>query len=56
MGNSSQQFRFAKTWSAEINGFYRTRAQETGLFLVEPMGVVSFVLVSNYLKIKQTLN
>ncbi|HEX8278534.1 MAG TPA: outer membrane beta-barrel family protein, partial [Segetibacter sp.] len=42
MGNTSQQFRFAKTWSAEINGFYRTRAQETGLFLVEPMGVVSF--------------
>jgi len=42
MANASQQFRFAKTWTAEVNGFYRTRAQETGLFLIEPMGVVSF--------------
>jgi len=42
MGNASQQFRFAKTWSAEVNGFYRTSAQETGLFLIRPMGVVSF--------------
>jgi len=42
MGNTSQQFRFAKTWSAEVNGFYRTSAQETGLFLIRPMGVVSF--------------
>ncbi|HYH16456.1 MAG TPA: TonB-dependent receptor, partial [Flavisolibacter sp.] len=42
MGNASQQFRFAKTWSAEVNGFYRTSAQETGLFLIKPMGVVSF--------------
>ena len=42
MGNTSQQFRFAKTWSAEVNGFYRTSAQETGMFLLRPMGVVSF--------------
>ncbi len=42
MGNASQQFKFAKTWSAEVNGFYRTSAQETGLFLIRPMGVVSF--------------
>jgi len=42
MGNASQQFRFAKTWSAEVNGFYRTSAQETGMFLIRPMGVVSF--------------
>ena len=42
MGNTSQQFKFAKTWSAEVNGFYRTSAQETGMFLIKPMGVVSF--------------
>jgi outer membrane receptor protein involved in Fe transport len=42
MGNTSQQFRFAKTWTAEVNGFYRTSALETGLFLIRPMGVVSF--------------
>jgi hypothetical protein len=42
MAHSSQQFKFAKTWSAEVNGFYRSRALETSLFLIEPMGVVSF--------------
>ena len=44
MANMSQQFRFAKTWTAEVNGFYRTSAQETGVFLIQPMGVVSFGL------------
>ena len=55
MGNASQQFRFAKTWSAEINGFYRTRAQETGLFLIEPMGVVSFGFGKQLFKNKANL-
>jgi outer membrane receptor protein involved in Fe transport len=40
--NTSQQFRFAKTWSAEVSGFYRSTAQETGMFLIRPMGVFSF--------------
>ncbi|ANE49462.1 outer membrane beta-barrel family protein [Flavisolibacter tropicus] len=50
MGNASQQFRFAKTWSAEVNGFYRTSAQETGMFLIRPMGVVSFGFGKQILK------
>ena len=55
MGNASQQFKFAKTWTAEVNGFYRTRAQETGLFLIEPMGVVSFGLGKQIFETKGTL-
>lgn len=42
MINGSQQFRFAQTWSAEISGFYRSAAQETGMYLIRPMGVFSF--------------
>ena len=55
MANASQQFRFAKTWSAEINGFYRTSAQETGLFLIRPMGVVSFGFGKQIMNNKGTL-
>lgn len=55
MGNTSQQFRFAKTWLAEVNGFYRTSAQETGLFLIRPMGVVSFGLGKQIMKNKGSL-
>ena len=55
MANMSQQFKFAKTWSAEINGFYRSTAQETGLFLIRPMGVVSFGFGKQLLKNKATL-
>lgn len=35
--------------------FYRTRAQETGLFLIEPMGVVSFGFGKQLLKNKANL-
>ncbi|TDH20669.1 TonB-dependent receptor [Segetibacter sp. 3557_3] len=55
MANSSQQFRFAKTWTAEVTGFYRTRSQETGMFLIEPMGVVSFGFGKQLLKNKASL-
>jgi outer membrane receptor protein involved in Fe transport len=55
MGNTSQQFRFAKTWSAEVNGFYRTSAQETGMFLLRPMGVVSFGFGKQLLNNKASL-
>lgn len=55
MSNASQQFRFAKTWMAEVNGFYRTSAQETGLFLIRPMGMVSFGLSKQVMKNKGTL-
>jgi hypothetical protein len=55
MANSSQQFKFAKTWTAEVNGFYRSTAQETGMFLIRPMGVVSFGLSKQFLKNKASL-
>jgi outer membrane receptor protein involved in Fe transport len=55
MGNTSQQFRFAKTWNAEVSAFYRTSAQETGLFLVRPIGVVSFGFGKQVLKNKGTV-
>lgn len=55
MANMSQQFRFAKTWIAEVNGFFRTNTLETGMFLIRPMGVVSFGLSKQVLKTKGTL-
>lgn len=55
MANMSQQFRFAKTWSAEINGFYRSTAQETGMFLIRPMGVVSFGFAKQLMNNKASL-
>ncbi|MCW3114137.1 MAG: hypothetical protein JWR18_2533 [Segetibacter sp.] len=55
VGSSSHVFRFAKTWTAEVNGFYRTSAQETGLFLLRPMGVVSFGFGKQLLKNKANL-
>ena len=40
MINSSQQFKFAKTWNAELSGFYRSGGVE-GVILFKPMGMVS---------------
>ncbi len=53
--SGSQQFRFAKTWSAEISGFYRSTAQETGMFVLRPMGVVSFGFAKQLLSNKASL-
>ena len=55
MGNMSQQFRFAKVWSAEVNGFFRTQTQEAGLIVSQPMGVVSFGVGKQVLKGKGTV-
>jgi outer membrane receptor protein involved in Fe transport len=55
MMNMSQQFRFAKTWSAEVSGFYRTSAQETAMYLVRPMGVISFGFGKQILNKKASL-
>jgi hypothetical protein len=55
LGYSSQQFRVAKTWSAEVNGFYRTSAQEIGMFLIRPMGMVSFGFGKQLLNNKASL-
>ena len=40
MVNSSQQFKFAKTWNAELSGFYRSGGVE-GVIVFKPMGMVS---------------
>ncbi|RYZ24007.1 MAG: TonB-dependent receptor [Chitinophagaceae bacterium] len=50
MANMSQQFRFNKGWAFEMNGFYRSRTQDGGLILAEPMGVVSFGVSKSILK------
>lgn len=55
MVSGSQQFRFAKTWSAEISGFYRSTAQETGMFVIRPMGVFSFGFAKQLLNNKANL-
>lgn len=55
MMNMSQQFRFAKTWNAEVNGFYRAKSQEGGIMLADPMGVVSFGLGKQVMKGKGTI-
>ncbi len=38
--NGSQQFKFAKTWNAELSGFFRTAGVE-GVIQTRPMGMMS---------------
>ena len=49
MFNGSQQFKFAKTWTAEISGFYRTAGIE-GVINTKPFGVMSAGLSKQVLK------
>jgi outer membrane receptor protein involved in Fe transport len=51
MINGSQQFKFAKTWGAELSGFYRTGGVE-GVLLFKPMGMVSMGVSKQVLKNK----
>jgi outer membrane receptor protein involved in Fe transport len=51
MLNSSQQFKFAKTWSAEVSGFYRSGGVE-GVIVFKPMGMVSMGMGKQVLKNK----
>jgi hypothetical protein len=55
MTHMTQQFRFAKKWMAELSGFYRSTALETGMFLIRPMGVFSVGLSRPVLKSKGSL-
>ncbi len=54
MINSSQQFKFAKTWSAELSGFYRSGGVE-GVILFKPMGMVSMGVGKQVFKNKGTV-
>jgi hypothetical protein len=53
--NMNQQFRFAKTWGAEMSGFYQSRALVTSMFLLDPMYVVSFGASKQILKTKGSI-
>jgi hypothetical protein len=47
--NGSQQFKFAKTWNAEVSGFYRSKGIE-GVIQTMPMGLVSVGLGKQVIK------
>lgn len=52
--NGSQQFNFAKTWSAEISGFFRTGGVE-GVIRSKPFGAVSLGIGKQIMKNKGTV-
>ena len=54
MLNGSQQFKFAKTWTAEVSGFFRTSGVE-GVILVRPMGMLSTGISKQIMKDKGML-
>jgi iron complex outermembrane receptor protein len=54
MLNGSQQFQLSKTWSAELNGFYRTQGIE-GVIHAKPFGMLSAGFSKQMLKNKGTL-
>lgn len=54
MFNGSQQFQISKTWSAELNGFYRTQGIE-GVIHAKPFGMMSMGVSKQVLKNKGTL-
>jgi len=54
MLNGSQQFKFAKTWTAEVSGFYRTKGIE-GVIAIQPMGMLSVGIGKQIMKNQGTL-
>jgi len=54
MLNGSQQFKFAKTWGAEISGFYRTRGVE-GIIATYPVGALNIGLSKQVMNNKGTV-
>jgi iron complex outermembrane recepter protein len=54
MLNGQQQFKFAKTWTAELGGFYRTSGVE-GVLLIKPLGMLNVGLSKQIMKNKGTL-
>ena len=55
MFNVNNQFRFAKTWGAEVSGFYRSTTQDAGIIIARPMGVINFAFSKQVLKGKGSL-
>jgi outer membrane receptor protein involved in Fe transport len=52
--NGSQQFTFAKTWTAEVSGFFRTQGIE-GVIHAKPFGMMSLGLSKQVMKNKGTV-
>jgi outer membrane receptor protein involved in Fe transport len=52
MLNFNQQFKFLKTWGAEMSGFYQSKTLYTSMFVIEPMYVISFGFSKQVLKTK----
>lgn len=53
--NMNNQFRFAKTWGAEVSGWYQSKTLYTSMFILEPMYVLSFGASKQILKNKGSL-
>jgi outer membrane cobalamin receptor len=53
--NVNNQFRFGKGWGAEVSGFYRSKTQDMGIIIAEPMGVINFAGSKQILKGKGSL-
>jgi len=52
--NISNQFKFAKTWGAELGGFYRTPGVD-GVFKIQGLGAINMAFSKQVLKGKGTL-
>jgi iron complex outermembrane receptor protein len=52
--NGSQTFTFAKTWNAEINGFFRTGSVE-GVLMAKSMGMIAIGVGKQIMKGKGTI-
>ncbi len=55
MFNVNNQFKFNKGWAAEASGWFRTRTQESGIYLVSPMGGMNLAVSKQVLQNKGTL-
>lgn len=55
MFNVNNQLKFKKGWGGEISGFYRSRMQDGGIIVSEPMGMFSLGASKQIIKGKGTL-
>lgn len=53
--NMNQQFRFAKTWGAEVSGWYQSRSLMTSMFLLDHMYMMSFGASKQIMKTKGSI-
>lgn len=53
--NMNQQFRFAKTWGAELSGWYNSRNLITSMFVLDQMYMMSFGASKQILKTKGSI-